>query len=86
MSDRIWCGCAVRDLLMMVEFWELGMAWRQWKFWVGVHRAKEILRRFGMERIRCNSSVDIQFVVFNLYNGDIAAVGPGRQHQMRRRQ
>ena len=45
-------GCAVRDLLMVVEFWELGMAWRQWKFWMGVHRAEETLRRFGMERIR----------------------------------
>ena len=56
MSDRIWHGCAVRDLLMMVEFWELGVAWRQWKFWIsmGVHRAEETLglRRFGMERIR----------------------------------
>ena len=52
MSDRIWCGCAVRDLLVMVEFWELGMAWRQWKFWMGVHRAEEVLRRFGMERTR----------------------------------
>ena len=51
-ADRIWCGCAVRDLLAMVEFWELGMAWRQWKFWMGVHRAEEVLRRFGMERIR----------------------------------
>ena len=53
MSDRIWCGYAVKDLLMMVEFWELGMAWRQWQFWMGVHRAEgTTLRRFGMERIR----------------------------------
>ena len=37
---------------MMVEFWELGMAWRQWKFWMGVHRAEGTLRRLGMERIR----------------------------------
>ena len=51
-SDRIWCGCAVRDILVLVEFWELGMAWRQWKFWMGVHRAEEVLRRFGVERIR----------------------------------
>ena len=52
MSDSTWYGCAVRDLLTMVEFWELGMAWRQWKFWMGVHRAEGTLRRFGMERIR----------------------------------
>jgi hypothetical protein len=51
-SDRIWCGCAVRDILVLVEFWELGMAWRQWKFWMGVHRAEEVLRRFGVERTR----------------------------------
>jgi hypothetical protein len=31
-ADRIWCGCAVRDLFVVVVLWELGMAWRQWKF------------------------------------------------------
>jgi hypothetical protein len=31
---------------------EVGMAWRQWKFWSGVHKAEKVLRDFGVESLR----------------------------------
>ena len=42
------CVRVMRDL----QHWELESAWRQWKFWMGVHRAEKVLRNFRMEQIR----------------------------------
>ena len=42
------CVRVMRDL----QHWELESAWRQWKFWMGVHRAEKVLCNFRMEQIR----------------------------------
>jgi hypothetical protein len=48
-QDIEWlCVGVLRDLLG----WELENAWRQWKFWMGVHRVEKILRRLEMEQLR----------------------------------
>ena len=46
-QDNEWlCVGVLRDLLG----WELENAWRQWKFWMGVHRVDKILRRLEIEQ------------------------------------
>ena len=61
-----WLWCAKRDIRNMMRDirWlcdivmrrvynmEVGMAWRQWKFWSGVHKAEKVLRDFGVESLR----------------------------------
>jgi hypothetical protein len=39
------------------------MAWRQWKFWSGVHKAEKVLRDFGVKSLRCAT----RQWVFNLW-------------------
>ena len=61
-----WLWCAKRDIrnrirdirwlcdivMRRVYNMEVGMAWRQWKFWSGVHKAEKVLRDFGVESLR----------------------------------
>ena len=48
-QDIEWlCVGVMRDL----SIWELENAWRQWKFWMGVHRVEEILRSREIVQLR----------------------------------
>ena len=51
-TDRIWYECKVRDLFRDLITWEMGMAWRHWRFWIGVHKAEKVLRSFGLGQLR----------------------------------